>query len=85
MTYARINISYVGLCPVCQQEMKFLDAKSRASDIYEDSYTCDNCCLIVTYLTPDDNRGYHEYEGHEIEVELERQVGCWGKEDESQS
>jgi hypothetical protein len=39
---------------------------------YEDTYKCENCSLVVTYVTKDDDvREYHEYRDGEIEVQLE--------------
>ncbi len=59
-------------CPICGEQA--LDA---AFDEHEDgehldTFKCDHCGVLVTYISTDDGRGeYHQYHDGEITVEFE--------------
>lgn len=59
---------YVGNCPVCKEGAEHL------TDEVEDgkhmsTYVCNPCGLMVTFITPDDGKEYHEYSRIDIEIE----------------
>lgn len=73
---AKIWLKDIGAtCPICGEDLEHL-CDERNEGKYEDSYTCDACGVIVTYISPDDGRQYHEYRNGEIEVSFElRAIG----------
>lgn len=56
------------VCPVCDDEMR------QVGDEYEDSeegklmldtYACDHCRILVTYVSPADDLEYHQVAAHD--------------------
>lgn len=77
MIRCKIELQDIGnTCPVCGE--KALDAAfdDTRDGYYEDTYKCEECGLLVTYVTKaGDRREYHEYRNGEIEVQLEWPFG----------
>lgn len=63
----------VGFCPVCGQELEH-SSDMHNDGKHEDTFACEFCSILVTYITPDDRREYHEYGDHEIIVEMEGMI-----------
>lgn len=57
-----------GTCPVCKEDASHL-CDEYANGEHMDSYTCRACGLIVTFITPDTKRPYHEYNSARLEIE----------------
>lgn len=58
-------------CPICGEQALDAAFDERDGDDYEDTYKCQQCGALVTYISRDDGRAYHEYHDGEIEIELE--------------
>jgi len=72
--YKLVSNAHVGNCPICGDDMQDLCYEVNDTNQSEDSYTCDTCAVIVTYITPHDRREYHEYNNGEIRMTLEPRV-----------
>lgn len=62
--------SNVGTCPVCGEDLTH-NFDERDGGRYYDIYTCYECEIGVTYISPDDGREYHDYNNGEIEIQFE--------------
>ena len=77
MIRCKIELHDIGnTCPLCGEQALDASFDHRHDGFYEDTYKCDNCGVLVTYITKDgDRREYHEYGNGEIEVQLEWPFG----------
>lgn len=73
MIQCKIYLEDIGnTCPVCGQQELDASMDDHRDGNYEDTSKCENCGLVVTYITKSgDDRQYHEYRDGEIEVQLE--------------
>jgi len=72
MIRCKIELHDIGnTCPVCGEQALDASMDDRDDGEYRDTYQCKNCGLVITYISKDDGREYHEYRNGEIEVELE--------------
>ncbi len=84
MIRCKIQLKDIGnTCPLCNEQALDSNFDDRRDGYYEDTYKCDNCGVMVTYITKDgDPRQYHEYRDGEIEVQFEWPFGHSNSEDD---
>ena len=77
MISCTINLHDIGnTCPICGEQALDASFDERRDGEYQDTFNCDNCGVMVTYITKDgDRRQYHEYLDGEIKVEFEWPIG----------
>lgn len=69
-----IELDDIGVtCPICgEQELDALCDEHEDGE-HLDTWKCDNCGMMITYISPDDGRGeYHQFYDGEIRVEFEQ-------------
>jgi predicted RNA-binding Zn-ribbon protein involved in translation (DUF1610 family) len=73
MIRCKIELHDIGnTCPVCGEQALDAAFDERDDGKHFDTFACDNCGVLVTYISPDDGRGeYHEFHNGEITIELE--------------
>ena len=73
MITCKIQLHDIGnTCPVCGEQALDAAFDERHDGKHWDTFACENCGLLVTYISPDDGRGsYHEFRDGEITIELE--------------
>ncbi len=63
-------------CPICGEQALDSAFDEHRDGKHEDTFKCDNCGVLVTYISPDDGRGeYHQFHDGEITVEFEWPFG----------
>lgn len=84
MIRCKIELHDIGnTCPLCGEQALDAAMDERHGGQYFDTHKCDNCGVLVTYVTKDgDRREYHEYGNGEIEVQLEWPFGHSKPDDE---
>lgn len=73
MIRCKINLHDIGnTCPICGEQALDALMDEHEDGKHLDTFKCEHCGVMVTYISPDDGRGeYHQYYDGEIEIELE--------------
>lgn len=61
-------------CPVCDADMEHVTDEYEGK-LHLDTYACDYCHLLVTYVSPRKYHEYHQVPDNEKRYFVERQLG----------
>lgn len=65
-------------CPICSTEMEHssddYDADDERQELHLDTYACNHCNLLITYVSPAQYGAYHEVPESDRRYFIERQI-----------
>jgi len=67
---ATIDVGTVGFCPACGRLMEIMteDEVGDNHEYWQSGWSCDTCQLNMSYIAPNDSRGWDEYADGEVEI-----------------